>query len=117
MTAPDPQTAAIEALTSSIDGLRSDVRDERKGRRLSVAVIVVALLLGAFLGVREIRNQAAEDRAACVTRTQSRADVRSAIAIAVDEGARELGAGDESRLALGRRVDAAVLEELPPPEC
>lgn len=111
------QTAALYALTASIDGLRGDVQEERKGRRLSVAVISVALVFGALLGVREYASQQGEARAACTTRTEARADVRAAIAVAIDEGAQELGAADAERVALGQRVDAAVLEELPPPTC
>jgi len=113
----DRQTAALLALTASIDGLRGDVQEERKGRRLSVVVITIALVFGAFLGVREYASQQDEARAACVTRTESRADVRAAVAVAVDESAKELGAADAERVAIGKRVDAAVLEELPPPTC
>ena len=113
----DRQTAALYALTASIDGLRDDVRDERKGRRLSVALIAFALVFGALLGVREYASQQDEARAACTTRSESRADVRAAIAVAIDEGAKELGAADDERVALGKRVDTAVLEQLPPPDC
>ena len=58
-----------------------------------------------------------EARAACTTRSESRADVRAAIAVAIDEGAKELGAADAERAALGKRVDTAVLKQLPPPDC
>lgn len=113
----DRQTAALYALTASIDGLRDDVRDERKGRRLSEALIAFALVFGALLGVREYSSQQDEARAACITRSESRADVRAAIAVAIDEGAKELGAADAERVALGKRVDTAVLKQLPPPDC
>ncbi|MDQ3147847.1 MAG: hypothetical protein M3R01_13120 [Actinomycetota bacterium] len=43
-------TEVLDKLTAELVGLREDVRTERRGRRLSVAVIVVALIVATGVG-------------------------------------------------------------------
>jgi hypothetical protein len=111
-------------LIAEVRGLRGDVRDlkdtvaeERRGRKLLLvvggAVVVVALLLIGVVGVNWVRD----GRVTCAERTRTRTEIRAAISVAVDRGARALGATDEERLSVRDDVDDAVLAAYPPPDC
>ncbi len=111
-------------LATEIRGMRQDFRQgflrierERIGRRmtnrLAALVIVGVLVVAAAVGVSYVN----QGRITCAQRAESRSDTRAAIAIAIDEGARALDASNDERTALGERVAAAVLRELPPPDC
>jgi hypothetical protein len=108
---------AILGLTDSIDGLRSDVRDERRGRRLSIVLIAIALASGGLYYANDRNNDEVARRDACVVRVLSRSDVRAAIGSAVNEVGRFAELTDAERLQLKARVDEAVYKELPPPDC
>lgn len=118
-------------LTTEVVGLRRDVLTERRGRRLSVAVISVAivivlivLIVGSLVAAniredrqREERQQARDAIATCETRKDASARIRAAVAAAVDESAKVLKADELTRLQLGEAVAARVLKEYPPPDC
>jgi sirohydrochlorin ferrochelatase len=111
-------------LTTEVVGLRKDVLRERRGRRLSVVLIAVALFLGALVAYdinadqqREERTRIAAAEAACEIRKETSDRIRGAIEAAVDEAAIALGADDHERLLIGAAVATRVEAEYPPPRC
>lgn len=121
----DQQTSAeleaIVALTAEIRGLRTDVREERRGRRLSIALMAVVVVTGLLVGGLVIRADRTDGRrdakAACITRTDGRRDVRAAIRKAVDVVAVYADIPADERADLLDRVTVAMLEEIPPRVC
>lgn len=57
------------------------------------------------------------EAARCSQRKESADRIRSAISVAVDQGARELQAPPDQRVEIQASVDAAVLKAYPPPDC
>ena len=112
---------AIVALTNEIVGLRKDVREERHGRRLSIAVMSVVLVVGLVVGGLVLSARAQQDArdaaVTCSTRTVGRSDVRAAIRRAVDVVASYADVPASERADLLDQVTVAMLEELPPPAC
>lgn len=134
-TDPKPQTAAelwaqIDPATLSVDqlllyelnhsviDLRGDVRQERKGRRLSSVGLGVAILVAVFVGGL-FATQVERDRAqACATRVQSRQDIRALAVAMIDEVSKPpVDITDEAKAELLERARARAIDELPPPDC
>ena len=119
---------AINRLTAEIVGLRADVRDERRGRRLSIVAVCVALLVGGFIintervnrenQVRSDRVRSAQEQAtACQARIDGRADVRKAIIATANRLAVEFHQSPSQRHVIADEVTLAVAATLPTPTC
>jgi hypothetical protein len=113
----DRLTAEVRGLRGDIGNLRGDVQQERRGRRLSLAAMALAILIGGAVLVDDQRDENADDARQCGIRTESRHEIRSAIDAAVDEVAAYAELTDEERADLRGRVRVRALEELPPPNC
>lgn len=82
-------TAVLTELRDEVRGLRADVVNERKGRRLTITVGAVVVTLALILGggyLADLRATAnREEVQSCEIRTESRAEIRAAIQSAVVE--------------------------------
>jgi len=112
----DLQTAALEALREAIDGLREDVRAERRGRRttqvLGALVAVAALTVASVLGF----NYLQAGRTTCAEKRARAAVADQRVLLAIDRVAAgpyvRMPASDRRVLAEGISKD---LEKLPAP--
>lgn len=109
-TADSAELQAIAALTDEIRGLRTDVRLERRGRRLSIAVMALALLIASVVFI-------STQHQTCTNRQAGRSDVRAAIRRAVDVVAVYADVEPKDRAKLLDQVTVAMIEELPPLNC
>ena len=119
----DPSTLTTDQLllyelNHSVLDLRTDVRQEHKGRRLSSVGLGVAILVAVFVGGL-FATQVERDRAqACATRVQSRQDIRALAVAMTDEVSKPpVEITDEAKSDLLERAKVRVLDELPPPDC
>lgn len=112
--AEDPQTAALQALRESIDGLRADVREERRGRRttqvLGALVVAAVLIVASVVGV----NYVQAGRTTCSDKKE-RAAAADQRALIVLDAAAEFSDLTETQRESVRRFVTNKLEELPPP--
>lgn len=118
----DPGTLSVDQLllyelNIAVSELRTDVRAERKGRRLSIVVISVAFVLAVFLGGLFATNVERDRNQACATRIESRDSIRAGIDGAVDEVAIYARIDEVERTELRKRAADRVYEELGQPDC
>ena len=117
----DLLTSVLIELKDQVVGLRGDVRQERRGRRLSLAGIAVAAVLAIVVAISYVTDldstREADARAQCRTRTESRDAIRSTIVAAADEVGIYANLTLDDRATLRAKVTARVLEELPAPDC
>lgn len=107
----------LDRLTASIEGLRTDVRSERIGRRSNRVAGAIGLTVGLLVALFGAKAYVDARSITCEARTQSRVEIRTALVGVADETALYLGASDEERAEIGARAEARVLRDLPPPSC
>lgn len=106
-----------QVLTQEVRDLKTTVVAERKGRRLTVRLFLVSIVvLAAIMGGR-IADLRAKDAQNCRNRLQGRVDVRSAIDATVDEVALYFVLDSDERIDLRKRAALRVDAELPDPSC
>lgn len=117
----DPSTLTTDQLllyelNQSVSDLRGDVQAERKGRRLSIAGLGVAIVVAVFVGGLFATNVERERQQSCRNRATSRQEIRNYGEAIVNEVSAaplvELTA--QQRADLEARVIAVGIRELPP---
>lgn len=109
--------AALTALTREVQGLREDVRGERKGRHITTALAAAVFTLALFVGGAWGASIRREATLTCDSRTIARADIRGAISASTDELARYADLSPVERQEVSTRIAKRVFEEYGPPDC
>ena len=119
----DPTTLTTDQLllyelNHSVGQLRTDVRDERKGRRLSFVGLGVAILVAVLVGGMFATQVERDRQQACATRVQSRQDIRALAVAMIDEVSKPpVDITAEAKAELLERARVRAIDELPPPDC
>lgn len=107
----------LSRLTAAIEGLRTDVQQERVGRRSNRVLGGIGLVVGLTLGLFGAKSYVDAGAVSCESRARSRAEMRTALVGVADETALYFEASEEERAAIRERAAARVERDLPPPDC
>ena len=117
---PDDQRIAAATLVE-LRAERNAIMEERRGRRLSVRltwlIVVIAFVESAAFVLNWRADEARYSQVTCSERISRAEQIREAIVTGVDAVAGYLDASAVERSEVEHIVDEAVRLELPPPDC
>ena len=117
---PDDQRIAAATLVE-LRAVRNAIMEERRGRRLSVRltwlIVVIAFVESAAFVLNWRADEARYSQVTCSERISRAEQIREAIVTGVDAVAGYLDASAVERSEVEHIVDEAVRLELPPPDC